>query len=80
MRTAKHCVNAHAACAVDKLELTDECLVKPQINRQPRSSHQRGRKLLYGVCKISVHSTQLVMHVLGAIQEYTGIDKQEWLM
>jgi transposase-like protein len=56
------------------------CLTKTVVNQQPRSSQQKGRKLLYGTCEIAVHSTRLVQHVLGAIQEYTGIDKPEWLM
>ena len=65
---------------LEKLQLTQHCLVKTQVNKQPTSSRQQGRKLLYGVCTISVHNTRLVMHVLGAIQEYAGIDKTEWLM
>lgn len=54
--------------------------LKPSItNTQPVSSNQKGRKLRFGVCVIDVHNTQLVQHVLGAIQEYSGIDNPEWL-
>jgi predicted transcriptional regulator len=49
------------------------------INNQPVSSQQKGRQLLYGVCHLSVNSTQHLQHIYGAIQEYTGIDKPEWL-
>ena len=65
---------------VDLLKLPFACLRKTQVNQQPKSSKQRGRKLIYGVCSISVHSTQVIHHVLGAIQEYIGIDKPEWLL
>lgn len=61
------------------LSLPTSCLRTPQVNPKPQSSQQRGRKLYYGVCNICVHSTHLVQHVFGAIQEYTGIDKPEWL-
>jgi len=61
------------------LQLPRACLRKTMVNAQPSSSKQRGRKLLYGVCAITIHKTQLVQHIYGAIQEYTGIDKPEWL-
>ncbi|MBC7810648.1 MAG: hypothetical protein H7175_05845 [Burkholderiales bacterium] len=61
------------------LDLPRECLAKTLVNRQPISSQQRGRKLLYGMCHIRVYSSRLVQHIYGAIQEYTGIDKPEWL-
>ncbi len=32
-----------------------------------------------GVCRIQVYNSQLVQHIYGAIQEYTGLDKPEWL-
>ncbi len=32
-----------------------------------------------GICTIQVHKTNLVMHIFGAIQEYTGIDNPTWL-
>jgi transposase len=61
------------------LSLPRECLGETISNVKPKSSKQKGRKLYYGVCGISVTSTELVQHVFGAIQEYTGIDKPEWL-
>lgn len=53
---------------------------KSSFNNRPNSSRQRGRKLLYGVATIAVYNTQLAQHIFGAIQEYSGIDKPEWLM
>ena len=32
-----------------------------------------------GICTIQVRKTHLVMHIFGAIQEYTGIDNPAWL-
>jgi hypothetical protein len=62
------------------LDVSKQCLGTTLINKQPRSSLQKGRKLLYGTCEVAVHSTRLVQHIFGAIQEYTGIEKPEWLM
>jgi predicted transcriptional regulator len=64
---------------ITRLELPMPCLRKSVVNVQPSSSQQKGRKLLYGVCHIVVNRTQVVQHVFGAIQEYIGIDKPEWL-
>lgn len=65
---------------LDILELPETCVAQIVANVQPVSSQQKGRKLLYGTCEVSVHLTRVVQHVLGAIQEYAGIDKPEWLM
>lgn len=64
----------------EKLNLPRTALRKTIVNIQPTSSKRRGRKLLYGVCVLSVHSVQAVQHVYGAIQEYVGIDKPEWVL
>ena len=63
-----------------KLALPRTALRKTIVNVQPSSSKRRGRKLLYGVCVLSVHSVRAVQHVYGAIQEYVGIDKPEWVL
>jgi hypothetical protein len=60
------------------LDLSREQMNKTQIN-QPKSSQQKGRKLLYGVCTICISSVPITQHIFGAIQEYIGIDKPEWL-
>jgi predicted transcriptional regulator len=61
------------------LGLDRSALRKCRFNSQPISSQQKGRKLLYGTCSLYVTSTRLVQHIYGAIQEYAGIDKPEWL-
>lgn len=40
---------------------------------------RRKNKLPYGVCTVQVCSTELVQHVFGAIQEYSGFDNPAWL-
>jgi hypothetical protein len=46
----------------------------------PTSSSGRARnKLPYGVCTLRVHSTWMVQHIYGAIQEYGGFDEPAWL-
>ncbi len=62
------------------LKLPRNCLAKVHaVNNQPISSNQRGRKLLHGTCEVAVHNTQIVQQIMGAIQEYSGIDNPEWL-
>jgi transposase-like protein len=61
------------------LGLDRSSLRKTAVNRQPSSSKQAGRKLPHGVCAVHISSTELVQNVYGAIQEYAGIDKPEWL-
>lgn len=61
------------------LALNDSNLQSIIVNNQPSSSRQKGRKLIYGMAEVSVHDVRIVQHIYGAIQEYTGIDKPEWL-
>ena len=61
------------------LELEHSNLRKCRFNSQPISSQQKGRKLFYGTVSLAVNSTRLVQHIFGAIQEYSGVDKPEWL-
>jgi transcriptional regulator with XRE-family HTH domain len=61
------------------LDLNRSQLRKTIVNNQPTSSQQKGRKLLYGVGHLTVTSTRYIQHVYGAIQEYMGINRPEWL-
>jgi hypothetical protein len=63
-----------------RLSLPSECLRRAVVNRA--SSASKGRKghvLPYGTGRITVHSTFVVQSIYGAIQEYSGIDRPEWL-
>jgi len=42
-------------------------------------SNTRLNTLEYGVCSVRVYSTELAMYMYGAIQEYCGFDRPEWL-
>jgi transposase-like protein len=65
---------------LDLLALPRSCLRQPTVNHFPTSSSgKRRNKLPYGVCTITVGSTELTQHVFGAIQEYSGIDNLAWL-
>ena len=35
--------------------------------------------LLYGTGRVTVHPTFIVQSIYGAIEEYAGIDRPEWL-
>jgi hypothetical protein len=50
------------------------------LNHMPTSSSGRAKhRLPYGVCTLRVHSTWMVQHIYGAIQEYAGFDEPAWL-
>ncbi|MEM9952568.1 MAG: hypothetical protein AAF846_13255 [Chloroflexota bacterium] len=62
-----------------KLNLKTLNLNKTSFNKQPSSSKQQGRKLPYGVCEVNINDTRLSQHIYGAIQEYAGFDRPDWL-
>lgn len=63
-----------------RLKLPEICLRKPAINRVSAASKRRkGHVLPYGTARLGVHSTFIVQSIYGAIQEYAGIDRPEWL-
>ncbi len=65
---------------LDALELPRSCLRKHQLNHNPTSSSGRKvNKLPYGVCTVTVNSTEVVQHIFGAIQEYAGFEERRWL-
>jgi hypothetical protein len=62
------------------LDLPRSCLRSHSINPLPTSSSGKKRnKLPYGVCTLSLGSTQIVQHIYGAIQEYAGFEEPRWL-
>jgi len=44
-----------------------------------RGSAERINKMSYGVCGLRVNRTDLVQQIYGAIQEYAGFDRPEWV-
>jgi hypothetical protein len=56
-------------------------LRKSTVNRFSKySQKKRLNKLPYGTCRLTVCDTQLVQSIYGAIQEYAGFDREEWVM
>lgn len=46
---------------------------------KPLGTTFRSNRHRYGVCSLIVYQTRIVQHIFGAIQEYIGTDKKEWL-
>lgn len=61
---------------LDLLNLQHDCFGKVMVIQGGQTRNTRHQN---GICTISVSNTQLTMHIYGAIQEYIGIDKPEWL-
>jgi transposase-like protein len=63
-----------------RLDLPTTCLRKAVVNRPSSASKRlKGNILPYGTARLAVHSTFIVQSIYGAIQEYAGIDRPEWL-
>lgn len=58
------------------LHLPQTALRKTQTKK---GSSTRHNILENGLCGLGIHSTQLVQHVYGAIQEYGGFNNPTWL-
>ena len=43
------------------------------------SKRKRVGNLPYGTCRVVVSRTRIVQTIFGAIQEYAGFDRPEWL-
>lgn len=65
---------------LDTLELPTSCLRKSTVNVYSKySKKKRQGRLPYGTVRVCVHSTELVQQIYGAIQEYGGFERAEWL-
>ena len=65
---------------LDLLELPRSSVRKHMVNHMPTSISGRAKnRLRYGVCTLRVHSTWIVQHIYGAIQEYGGFEEPAWL-
>ena len=62
------------------VELPRACLIKSTVNVHSAATlRKRTNMLPYGTCRLTVHSTSIVQHIYGAIQEYGGFERREWL-
>ena len=61
------------------LALPATCLRTAAVNRTSSSSLGKRPPLVHGTARLCVNSTFIVQSIYGAIQEYAGIDRPEWL-
>jgi len=60
--------------------LPASCLRRSTVNVYSKHSQKkRQNKLPYGTVRLTVHSTRVVQSIYGAIQEYGGFERPEWL-
>ncbi|HXG75429.1 MAG TPA: hypothetical protein VNJ53_02555 [Gaiellaceae bacterium] len=65
---------------LDVLALPASCLRKSTVNVYSKYSDKKRRnRLPYGTVRVTVHSTCIVQSLYGAIQEYGGFERPEWL-
>jgi hypothetical protein len=65
---------------LDTLALPRSSLGKSTVNVYSRHSKGlRRNKLPYGTCRITVSRTRIVQALYGAIQEFGGFEREEWL-
>lgn len=62
-----------------RLALPATCVRKAVINQASSASKRKRRVLPYGTGRVLVCSTFIVQSIYGAIQEYAGIERPEWL-
>ncbi|HVM16448.1 MAG TPA: helix-turn-helix domain-containing protein [Gaiellaceae bacterium] len=73
----QHEVEAHW---LDVLGLPRGCLLKSTVNRySPHSKRKRLNMLPFGTCRVAVNSVEIAQQIYGAIQEYGGFERPEWL-
>jgi len=65
---------------LDTLNLPPSSLRKSTVNVYSKySQKKRQNRLPYGTVRVVVHSTRVAQHIYGAIQEYGGFERPEWL-
>jgi transposase-like protein len=66
---------------LDQLGLPRECLRKSSVNVYSKYSKKKRRnRLPYGTCRLKVCDTRVVQSIYGAIQEYAGFEREEWVL
>ena len=66
---------------LDALNLPHESLTTASFyyDGQQKKAKRKKNKHIYGACRVSVNSTEIVQRIYGAIQEYGGFSSEEWL-
>jgi transcriptional regulator with XRE-family HTH domain len=64
---------------LQRLELPQCSLRKATVNSPSQASRWRRNILVSGTARVTVYSTAIVQSIYGAIQEYAGIERPEWV-
>jgi transcriptional regulator with XRE-family HTH domain len=64
---------------LDRLDLPNASLRRATVNAPSSAGKAGKRTLLYGTARLVVHSTPIAQSIYGAIQEYAGIERPDWL-
>jgi hypothetical protein len=65
---------------LDVLKLPDDRLCKSVVNTYSKySQKKRAGMLPWGTTRVAVHSVRVAQQIYGAIQEYGGFERPEWL-
>lgn len=65
---------------LDTAGIPPACLRRSTVNAYSKySKKKRTNKLPYGTCRVTVSRTRVVQSIYGAIQEYGGFERPEWL-
>ena len=65
---------------IKTLSLTRSNLRKSTVNNLPKSSkNSKANKSEYGTVRLSVHKTEIVQEIFGAIQEFGSFAKSTWI-
>jgi transcriptional regulator with XRE-family HTH domain len=65
---------------LDLVGVPRTCMTKTMVNNYSRySQKKRKNRLPYGTCRVTVSDTRIAQHLYGAIQEYGGFSRPEWL-
>jgi hypothetical protein len=64
---------------LERLGLPQVSLRAATVNTASQASRWRRNVLVYGTARVSVNSTAIVQSIYGAIQEYAGIQRPEWV-
>lgn len=62
------------------LTLPRSSLCPSVVNCQPRSSKGSHRVLRHGTARVAVGSTAIAQEIFGAIQEFAGFERPEWIL
>jgi hypothetical protein len=62
-----------------RLDLPPPCLRSATVNRPSSASRWRRNVHVYGTASVRVDSTFIVQSIDGAIQEYGGFERPDWL-